>query len=257
MRPVLFYLWGVPFFSYPIFLGVGWGVAYSFGRIALLRQGLSLKGFRGLFWGSFLSSYLGAKALFLLSLMGPFAERAFPLLQNTSFWLGGGFVFFGGLLAGMFFWGVYSLYFRHFPPNQLFLLLPALAFGHAVGRVGCFLAGCCYGIPSELPWAILTQGAFRHPVPLYEALGLVTLSIVLWQKTQKRVWDNRASFFFYLLSYSLLRFCLEFLRGDSIRGEVGGWPLSQVIATFLMGISCFFGLHSIMLQSFWKRWKPK
>jgi len=86
---------------------------------------------------------------------------------------------------------------------------PSMALGTALGRVGCFFAGCCQGTPSDLPWA--HDG--RHPVQLYESLGaLVILGIVLLARKRRRVPGE--AFCAFGIGYGLLRFALEFLRGN-------------------------------------------
>jgi phosphatidylglycerol:prolipoprotein diacylglycerol transferase len=101
---------------------------------------------------------------------------------------------------------------------------PSMALGVAIGRVGCLFAGCCYGTPCDLPWA---HGG-RHPVPLYESAGsLLVLAFVLVARGRRRVAGE--AFLAFGTGYSLLRFGLDFLRGDSPR-VANGLTVSQWIA---------------------------
>ncbi len=151
-----------------------------------------------------------------------------------------GLVFFGAPVAG----GV-ALYLscRAFslPFGRLVDLgTPAIAVAHALGRFGCFLGGCCYGAPWDGPWAVvythpLAPAAHpsvpRHPVPLYEAGGLLLLALLLSLTPPKRVGDGRR-LLLYALAYGALRFGVELFRGDAVRGLYFGGALStsQLIA---------------------------
>jgi phosphatidylglycerol:prolipoprotein diacylglycerol transferase len=87
---------------------------------------------------------------------------------------------------------------------------------HAIGRVGCFLNGCCYGKPSSLPWAVAFpfNGVPRHPTQLYEMGALLTLFFILKALERKKL-KAGTLFLIYGLSYGIWRFGVEFLRGDS------------------------------------------
>lgn len=100
----------------------------------------------------------------------------------------------------------------------------ALPVGQAIGRVGCFFNGCCWGTPSELPWAVELHGALRHPTPLYEAgLDLVLAALIFaWRG---RDWPAGNLFRRMLIGYALIRFALDPLRGDA---HVAIGPLSAV-----------------------------
>src|SRR5262249_14336628 len=88
---------------------------------------------------------------------------------------------------------------------------PAVPLGHAVGRVGCFLAGCCYGAPCDLPWAVrfpsthTTLGLPVHPTQLYEVAGnLALFGLLTWFYPRRRHYGQ--VFLLYLAGYATLRF---------------------------------------------------
>ena len=236
MYPLLFEWGGVKIFSYPLFVGMAWGLAY---RMCLVSDSLMEQGsFQGLFWGTFLFSWLGAKSVFLL-VSGRFSDY----WSMFDFWSGGGFIFYGGLFFGFAYIVVYSFILGKFPQERLAWLLPPLALGHALGRMGCFFAGCCYGTVCELPWAIYLHGATRHPVPLYEAVFLVFLSIASYKLLKKKVghWKMVG---FYFAMYAVGRFILEFYRGDMARGiYFQGLSLSQIFSMVFvaLGIAMMLG----------------
>ena len=246
MRPVLFEFLGISLYSYPLFAGLGLGLFFRLSRALLLERRASLSGLGGLFAGLFVCGLLGAKLLFVAVLaLSPHKAAAMEMAQNPSFWLGGGLVFYGGLLGGGLFAALYVLLWRRFSVKNLACLLPGLAFGHALGRVGCFLAGCCYGGPTELPWGVVLKGASRHPVQFYEAAALVALGFFLLSKVRREHWAFRHLLAFYLASYSLLRFVLEYFRGDSARGVWAfGISTSQGIALVLLFCTVLWWLRS-------------
>ncbi len=100
----------------------------------------------------------------------------------------------------------------------------ALPLGQGIGRIGCFLHGCCGGTLSDLPWAVPINGQLRHPTQLYEATLDLLLALPLWQ-LRLRQWPLGTLFRLYLASYATIRFGLAFLRADTLTG-LG--PLSRV-----------------------------
>ncbi len=100
----------------------------------------------------------------------------------------------------------------------------ALPLAQGLGRIGCLLHGCCYGRESNLPWSVFMRGALRHPVALYEAIGDLTIALVLYVVRERSAPPGRL-FKLYLLLYATLRFLLDPLRGD---GAIQLGPLSSV-----------------------------
>jgi phosphatidylglycerol:prolipoprotein diacylglycerol transferase len=121
---------------------------------------------------------------------------------------------------------------------------PGIALGHVIGRFGCFFAGCCFGKPTSLPWAITFTDPFAaanvgtplnvplHPTQLYEA-GAEFLILALLLSTERlgRRFAGR-TFWLYMLLYAVSRFVIEFFRGDE-RGAVGVLSTSQFISVLL------------------------
>lgn len=156
-----------------------------------------------------------------------------------------GIAFLGGFIGGLI---GFLLLFPVFIGKQVLMievmneLAPSIIVGHAVGRVGCLLAGCCYGKPSE--WGIIyeagtpaynTYGAVKlFPVPIVEIIFLFVLFFIVLAKREKA-----ASI--YLTGYAVIRFFLEFLRGD-VRGGRGLLSPAQKICVSIFavmaGINC-------------------
>jgi phosphatidylglycerol---prolipoprotein diacylglyceryl transferase len=233
MLPILYQNPDFVLYAYPLFMGLGWGIAYQL-FFACLPDGFSRFLGQILFWGLFVCAWLGAKLLFYLT--AP-AELGQGLLLNLSFWTGGGFVFYGGLLGGVLFLLLFHLLLRPLNAGLVWALLPALTMGHGVGRIGCLLAGCCFGAPTDWFWGLHLHGADRHPTQLLEALGLLALGLYLL-KSQRPKWLLILN---YLWLYGGLRFGVELLRGDAIRGQWGALTPSQWISLLLI-LSGFAGL---------------
>ncbi len=227
MLPILYQSHDLVIYSYPLLLGIAWGVAYQiyFNAPAVATH---FKSSQFLFWGLFLASWVGAKILFYWT-----SSSDQNLLSQMSFWTGGGLVFYGGLLASLMFLFIYKLIFKDFSWERLNPLLPSLAIGHGVGRIGCFLAGCCYGSPTKTIWGVFLHGHFRHPTQLLEAFGLLSLGYFLLKLKHQ---TGSIVLAYYFIIYSILRMVIEALRGDEIRGNWMGHSPSLWISISLLVI---------------------
>jgi phosphatidylglycerol:prolipoprotein diacylglycerol transferase len=142
-----------------------------------------------------------------------------------------GIVFYGALLGGALgLWAGARCF--GLPRRVTFdAMVPALPIAHALGRIGCFLGGCCFGAPCDLPWALRYPGesVARHPWPLYEAAALCVLARLFWRPHAfgLRLPGQRA--LAYVLAYACVRLGLEPLRGDAVRGtfQIAGLIVSS------------------------------
>lgn len=112
----------------------------------------------------------------------------------------------------------------------------ALPVGQAIGRLGCFFNGCCWGAESDVPWAVWLHGASRHPTPLYEAGLDLVLAGLIWT-WRDRDWPAGHLFRRTLVGYALIRFVLDFVRGDA---QLPVGPLTAV-QWFCLGAMLVFG----------------
>jgi phosphatidylglycerol:prolipoprotein diacylglycerol transferase len=232
MLPILYQNRDLILYSYPLLMGLGWGIGYQI-FFANLAPSLSKLRAQFLFWGIFVCAWLGAKLLFYFT----YPKDKILLLDQVSFWTGGGFVFYGGFIGALVFLVLYKLIDKKFMAADLWPMLPALAIGHGIGRIGCLLAGCCYGKPTDLFWGIYLHDHYRHPTQLLEAVGLLTLGVyLLTSKASRTLLISH-----YLVVYGLLRLGIEGLRGDVVRGHWGALSPSQWISIILIlaGISCW------------------
>ena len=170
-----------------------------------------------------------------------------PELLNYLF---GEIVFYGGFIGGLIGVVVFCRRFKIRIIPLFDIAAPALAFAHAIGRVGCFFGGCCYGIemPENHPFSVIYPPASLSAppgipllaVPLIEAafLGVLFVALMFVFLKSKRPGICAA---IYLLVYPVGRFILEFFRGDAVRGFYGSLTTSQFIsvAVFIFGGICF------------------
>lgn len=224
-------------------MGLAWGVGYYLTQYLFEKNKLDSGTLLPLYVGVFITSWIGAK-VFFLAISGE--NKVYQYLYADSFWLGGGFVFYGGLIFALVFYFTWSLWLKKFPFSESKFLVPGLVIGHGIGRVGCFFTGCCFGSQCDLPWAVHMHGEWIHPVQLYEALGL----FILGYYTLKWANNKKENFFVvtrYLLYYSTLRFLVEYFRGDKIRGVyMFQISTSQYISLFIIaGVFLYIGMAKI------------
>jgi len=174
----------------------------------------------------------------------------FPNFTTLIFVLFGGMVFYGGLfgaIAGIF---LYSRIMKVPFGTAMILTIPVFPLAHSIMRIGCFAGGCCHGIPFPSPLGIAFTNAVGAPnnipllpVQLYEAAANLLIFGIMWCYTiRDRSWVATACL--YGLIYSFVRFWLEFLRGDAIRGFVIGLSTSQFISIAVF-IVCAIGLSAL------------
>ena len=153
----------------------------------------------------------------------------------------GGLIWYGGLFFALFFALVYLKINRLPVLKTLDLLAPYIALGQAIGRIGCFLNGCCYGKP--VSWGIYfpSQDDYLYPTQLYSFVNLLIIYLILrWRQRRQTV--NGAVIFLYLLLASAERFIVEFFRGDSPQFFLGLTSF-QVISLFIFVIALYANLY--------------
>lgn len=166
------------------------------------------------------------------------------IVADPSLLLTPGMVFYGGLVGGAAAAWAYCRAWRVPLLGAADAAAPGLALGHAIGRIGCLMGGCCYGraVDERFPLAVHLAGAWRHPVQLYESAGLVVLALAC--ALAPRALERRAGAVFglYVGGYALLRLVVEHWRGDdSERGFVLPHLLStsQAIALVLLAAAAW------------------
>ena len=193
-----------------------------------------------------IAGLVGAKLMLLAVEWDYYSQHPRELL----YLLRTGGVFYGGFLAAapLAWWYMK----RHALPawRVADVLAPGLVVGQAIGRLGCFAAGCCHGHPTDVPWAVTFRDIYAtrtvgtpidtplHPTQIYEAFALLFIYLaLLWLAPRKRFHGQVV--LVYVVLYAAARFGLEFLRGDAARGAVleGLLSTSQFLSIVLCVVS--------------------
>ena len=221
MLPVLIKIGPVTIHTYGFMmaLGVAFGLWFLF--VQAKKQGLEANKIVDLAFYTILISLVGAKLVLFVSNFSYYSKYPGELLSLAR----SGGVFQGGLAAGFLF-ALWYLYKHKIPTwKTADLIGPALALGHAFGRLGCFSAGCCYGRECASPLGVtfhneyahgltgIPVGKALHPVQLYEAaLNFLNFAVLFYLLRKKR-FDGQV-FSVYVINYSVIRYFTEFFRGD-------------------------------------------
>ncbi len=194
-----------------------------------------------------IGAILGSKLLFIAVSIKDIIELQIPLINVIK----GGFVFYGGLIGGLLGMFIYSKQFKMNFNTFLELYATVVPLGHAFGRVGCFFGGCCYGRPYDGAFSVVyteTVGLTPLnipllPIQLIEAACLLLLFFVMlfvYLKFRTKI----STVAVYAMSYSIIRFVLEFFRGDAERGVFLGISTSQIISIGLFLFGVFWAFKS-------------
>ena len=235
MRMELFSIGPVTVYSYGFMIALGLLAGYGLALKTAERLQCDKKHLDGILFTILISGFLSSKILYLLTNISEVIENPAFIMES----LGGGWVVYGGILGGMFGGWLYAK--KH---NLSFLKyfdwgMPSFALGQAFGRIGCFMAGCCYGAETTSHFAVVFPPNSLAPagIPLIptqlmsSAFDFVLCFILLWIVRNKK-WDGQVGCA-YLILYSLGRFVIEFFRGDLIRGSIGIFSTSQFISIFV------------------------
>lgn len=148
-------------------------------------------------------------------------QKLFDILKDNKINAIGSMTFFGGLVGGVlgFIVGYFLIIKKHYPDRNLVLDICIVApscitIAHGFGRIGCFMAGCCYGVHTESIFGVVFPGMSYavYPTQLFEACFLFILSGVLFYLAYKK--NFLYTFSIYTLCYGIFRFLIEFIRGD-------------------------------------------
>ncbi len=244
MYPILLKIGPLTLHTYGFFVALGFLLALTWTHKEGVRRGLDPEIFQDLFFYVVVAALLGARFFYVVLNFSYFRNDPLAALRLWE----GGLVFYGGFLFAVpvFVWRI-----RRWQRPALEILdvaAPALVLAQAVGRLGCLAAGCCYGKACELGIAITFTDRLSH-APLHQPLYptqvfhlLANLAIFLLLVMVSRRTERRGALVVgYLLLYGVLRFTVEFWRGDP-RGFLAGFSTSQWISAALVisGILLWF-----------------
>ena len=224
----LFSIGPVTIRGYGLMIGLGIVAAILLGEYRAKKRGLNGEAIYGLTFFAVVTGFVAAKLLFILTQWENFLKNPKAYLSFE------GFVVFGGIIGAILSLYLYCRVKKLDLLDYLDLMAPSVALAQAFGRVGCFLAGCCYGRETDsCIGVVFTHSAYAPngvkllPTQVFMSAGdLLLMLILLWYSSKERM-KGRTTML-YLILYSLGRFALEFLRNDN-RGTVGILSTSQFI----------------------------
>jgi phosphatidylglycerol:prolipoprotein diacylglycerol transferase len=168
------------------------------------------------------------------------AQELLSVLQS-------GGVFYGGLIGALPVAWWYARKYQLPGWSTADALAPGVILGQAIGRLGCFAAGCCHGRPASVPWAVTYTdpyaaksvgtplGVAVHPTQIYETIAAFIILAILLKVASRRRFEGQVVLS-YVVLYAIARFTIEIFRGDAVRGFVFGGALStsQFIAVLML-----------------------
>jgi phosphatidylglycerol:prolipoprotein diacylglycerol transferase len=244
MYPILLELGPATIYTYGVLLAAAYMLGLRMAMVRAKARGLDQARVLDLGIYIIISALLGAKLLLVVTDFRSFVANPSELVTL----LRSGGVFYGGLIlaVAVALWYIRKIGLPLWTTCDVFA--PGIALGHVVGRFGCFFAGCCWGKPTDVPWAITFTNPYAaanvgtplniplHPTQLYEAgAEALILAILLLTERRGRPFPGR-TFWLYMLLYAISRFIIEFYRNDP-RGAVLIFSTSQFISLFLAPLS--------------------
>lgn len=259
MHPILFeiprlfefYLWGrtyvvgpIPIRMYGLMIGIGFLVAIWLAARRAKKEGIDPERIMDMGVYLLLAAIVGSRLFYVLVNLPEFQRN---WLEVFAIWKGG-LVFYGGLIGAVA-TGIWYIRKHRLPLwRTADIVAPYIALGHMFGRFGCFFAGCCYGAPCHTSIGIMFSdthslaplGVMLYPTQLFEAGGEFVNFLVLLAVYRFRTFDGQV-FWLYPVLYSILRFIVEFFRGDTARGVYFGGSIStsQIVSLGMVCLALF------------------
>jgi phosphatidylglycerol---prolipoprotein diacylglyceryl transferase len=244
MHPILFEIGHWPVYSYGVLLAAAYLAGLQLAVVRARRAGLDAAKVMDLGIYLIIGALVGAKLMLVIVDFDYFRSNPREILSLVR----AGGVFYGGLIVS-FATGLWLVRRYRLPVwASADMYAPGIALGHVVGRLGCLLAGCCYGRPTDLPWGLTFTdpvaasnvgtplGVPLHPTQIYDAgAELLILIILLVFERRGRPFHGR-TFWLYILLYAISRFIVEIYRGDP-RGMVLGMSTSQFVSLLIVPIA--------------------
>jgi phosphatidylglycerol:prolipoprotein diacylglycerol transferase len=251
MYPVLFHFGGINIYTYGVLVATAVVLSLLYARRQAHRAGLSPDKIWNLGIYSVLGALIFAKVWLIVSSWDYFLANPREIFSITTFQSGG--TFYGGVAGGVLTIVLYT-YFQKMPVIPVLdTFVFGLPLGHAIGRLGCFAAGCCYGKPTTAPWGVqftnplaeklagTPLGIRLHPTQLYDAAAeFLNFIILVWIGQRQRFTGQILGA--YLILYGMERGIIEFFRGDPGRTLMfnDSVSLMQIVSVGLILTGVFF-----------------
>ncbi|KAF0117516.1 MAG: phosphatidylglycerol:prolipoprotein diacylglycerol transferase [bacterium] len=238
MHPILFQIGSFRIHTYGVFIALGFLTGIILALREAKRVGEEPENILDLSFYSIIAAIVGSRLLYIILNYRYYIENPLEMIKIWS----GGLVYYGGFLLALIV-GIWYIRKRHLPLwKTADIIAPSIAIGEAIGRLGCFSAGCCYGKETTLPWAITF-----YPTQLYSSITALFIFLILTVFKRFKKFDGLL-IWLYVLLYSITRSIIEIFRGDD-RGFLfeGTLSVSQFIG-IILGITSVF-----MLGYLWRR----
>lgn len=238
MYPVLFKIGSIPLHSYGFMIAVGFLLSVVLMKRLARSAHANVDATIDLAFWLLLTGFIGARLLFIITRFSYFLGDPIAIFKLWE----GGLVFWGGPLAAVPFGFWYMR--KHQLPfwRTADIIIPGLVTSHAMGRIGCLAAGCCFGRPTGTTYGIKfyselvdqhLHGVLLHPTQIYESVALFLLLAGLLVIQKRKVFEGQVTLSYFMV-YPVIRSIIEIFRGDVIRGFI----IEDVISTsqFISGL---------------------
>ncbi len=241
MHPVLFHIGPFTLHTYGVFVAMAFLSAIGLALKEARRVGEDTNKILDLCFYVLIAAIVGSRVLYVFINWQVFRQDPVEIIRIWH----GGLVFYGGFIAACLTAVWYTRKEGLFSWKTADILAPSVAFGQFVGRIGCFFAGCCYGKPCELPWAITfmhpdslaPKGMPLHPTQIYSSVNGLVIFVVLVSLKRVKAFEGQL-FWMYVLLYGVSRSIIEIFRGDERGMLVGGlFSTSQFIGVLMIAVS--------------------
>jgi len=244
MFPVLIRIGPITIHTYGFLIATAFLLGLWLALRQAAREGLSKEKITDIGFYALFAGIIGSRIFFIATEWEHFSSHPADMLKIWE----GGLVFYGGVIfaipvavwyarkQGLLLWQTADIW------------APSIAVGHAIGRLGCFCAGCCYGLPTDLPWGVTfnnpetlaIRGVPLHPTQLYESAAELLNFVILLAVRRRKAFHGQL-FWVYVLNYAVIRALIELFRGDSERGFIlPGISVSQGISAVMLVTACAF-----------------
>ena len=235
---VSFKLFGLEISLYGVMMAIAFIVAIAIAYFNVKKRGIKSDDIITLALYVIPLSILGARTYFVI-----FHERIYSFWEFFEVW-NGGLAILGGVIGGLIGVIIYSLIHKRNLVDLLDVAAPSLIIGQAIGRIGCFFAGCCYGYPIEnaalhfFPIGIEVHGVWRYATMFYESFWCIICFVALLLVFRKTNIKGLVTSL-YLILYGLGRFLIEGLRGESLYLWNSSIKVSQALSAiiFIIGVA--------------------
>lgn len=248
MHPIIAKIGSLSIYSYGLMVALGFALAILLSYRLAARFNINKNKIIDFGIVVLLGGLIGARLFYVLMNTGYYIANPLEIINLTK----GGLVWYGGFLSGIL---VGILFVKKNNINfwdGADLLAPYIALAQSIGRIGCFLNGCCYGkfAPDNYLLGVIFphESVSRHPTQIYESVAMLIVFLVLRRWQEARHFKGEI-FLVYAVLYSLSRFLLEFLRGDNPK-ILSNLTVSQVASAAIL-LTCLAILITRFLS--WKK----